>query len=362
MKTTTIFLYSLIILVLFFAACESQEPCVFDATGEIEKPKCPGVNRNDAVVLRIDYERPFSQAPFAQVLLDQSDGKVDLDPAQGVNIRQVNRGRGAAIEIELKGIRIRDEENNYLSQCHVIEEFSEDRTSGGCWFEQTEFENDTSLVRTRLAIAFCLDVSSSLGDDRENVKENALSFAASTLINTDSLSYISLTLFADTVITYPFTNRLSDLQGYIDNFPYPDLNAQTSTRLSDGILAGLSMLDQTQLPVDEKVLVAFTDGNDNGSFQSSLKSDMIRNSDHERYMIGYEGKAEEYSPGYLQSLASSSSGFMEADSERKLKRRFNDISELVASIYTIRYYRSAQDTDGAQPIRVVFYTKEYVVR
>ena len=253
------------------------------------------------------------------------------------------------VVIRIPNIRLSDDDFNYTANCVTIEERDDTRPANDRWFEQTEFKNQEEFSQTRMATQLVVDVSSSLGEDREKVRQYALDFAEQTLAG--GAGFIGLTLFADTVITYPFTNQIGDISAALNSFPYPDLNAQTFTRLSDGILSGLNALESADLEVDDKVLVAFTDGNDNGSNNPTGNQQMIQASEFPRYMIGLKGKGLEYNTNYLKSLASNETFFVEA------------ADELIANIYTVIYNRSTQtfnpDIDEPISLRAIFYATPY---
>ena len=350
------FLLSLLaIAVVTFSGCKKDDPPVTVNANEIPEPDCLDVTAKDAIVLRFDYTNYIGEEPAVKIVPFRTDERVKYDQTEFTPTIKNN-----TMEIRIPNIRLSDDDFNYTAQCVKIEEFDPTRPDNDRWFEQTEFKNQEEFSETNLATMLCLDVSSSLGEDRETVKQYAIDFAEQ-VIGSDS--YVGLTLFADTVITYPFTNQLSDVVTAINTFPYPDLNAQTFTRLSDGIIAGMEALEETEVQVDDKVLVAFTDGNDNGSDNPSANQQRIANSDTRRYMIGLKGKGLEYNTNYLKSLATNNKSFVEADDANELQERFNDINELIASIYTIIYNRSPQnfDPDLDEPIqlRAIFYAKPY---
>ncbi|HMQ47467.1 MAG TPA: VWA domain-containing protein [Saprospiraceae bacterium] len=327
---------------------------------EIPAPECEGVTIDDAIILRFDYTNYAGQQPTVVIDKGSSDDRVIFDTTHYTPVQIDNK-----IVVSIPNIRLSDDEFNYIAECVTIEEFDDTRPSNDRWFVQTEFKNQREFSETKLATMLCLDVSSSLGEDRELVKQYAIDFAEQVYETTSNESYVGLVLFADTVITYPFTNDLDDIIAAINSFPYPDLDAQTFTRLSDGILAGLTALEETNLDVADKVLVAFTDGNDNGSNNPTVNQQTIKESSFRRYMIGLKGKGLEYNTNYLKGLASDDIFFVEAENAIDLQDRFNDINELIANIYTIIYNRSTQTfTEGIdEPIklRAIFYARPYKI-
>jgi hypothetical protein len=361
MKTTSL---KLLLSLFAFAAitlssCRKDDSTPVDTNpNEIPEPSCLGVTSQDAIVLRFDYTNYAGEEPSVEIVTFRTDERIKYDATEFTPTIENN-----TMVIRIPNLRISDDNFNYTAECVTIEEFDETRPGNDRWFEQTEFKNQEEFSETNLATMLCLDVSSSLGEDREKVKQYAIDFAQQIIGGANSDSYVGLTLFADTVITYPFTNQISDIVTAINSFPYPDLNAQTFTRLSDGIIAGLEALDETTVAVDDKVLVAFTDGNDNGSDNPTGNQQAIKNSDTRRYMIGLKGKGLEYNTNYLKSLATNNKFFVEAENADDLQERFNDINELIANIYTIIYNRSPQtfDPDFDDPIqlRAIFYAQPY---
>lgn len=362
MKTFRIVALLSLAAIVTFASCKKDDDDNMPTANvdEIPEPGCIGVTKDDAIVLRFDYTYYQGEEPRVEIVRTRTDERVKFDTTVFFPTVEGNK-----VVIRIPNIRLSDNDFNYTAQCVTIEERDETRPANDRWFEQTEFKNQEEFAQTRMATQLVVDVSSSLGEDREKVKQYALDFAEQTLSSNGGAGYIGLTLFADTVITYPFTNQLSDIATAVNNFPYPDLNAQTFTRLSDGILSGLNALEDAELEVDDKVLVAFTDGNDNGSNNPTGNRQEIQASDFPRYMIGLKGKGLEYNTNYLKSLASNENFFVEAGDANELQERFNDINELIANIYTVIYNRSTQtfnpDIDEPISLRAIFYAMPYKI-
>lgn len=342
---------------LAFSSCKKDEAPNVNRD-EIPQPGCDGVTIRDAIVLRFDYTNYVGEAPTLDIVPNETDKRVQYESTSYTPVQQGNK-----MSLRIPNLRLNDQNFNYIARCVTIEEFDETRPANDRWFEQTEFKSQDEFSSTKLAVHLSLDVSSSLGEDREKVKQYAIEFAGQVLDNSGGNRYVGLTLFADTVVTYPFTNQLSGVINAINSFPYPDLDAQTFTRLSDGIIAGLEALEATDLDVDDKVLVAFTDGNDNGSNNPSGNEQRILSSSIPRYMIGLKGKGLEYNSNYLKDLATNDRYFVEATDATELQKRFNNINELIANIYTVIYNRSTQafDPDLDKPIklRAIFYATPY---
>lgn len=360
MKTLAIYRLPALLIVLFvltFAACKKDDP-VKGNPDEIPYPECEDVTIDDAIILRFEYTNYQGEEPTLTITPDKTDKRVRYDTTRYTPVREGNK-----IVLRIPNIRLSDEDFNYIAQCVTIEEFDASRPSDDRWFEQTEFKDQREFSETKIATMLCLDVSSSLGADREQVKQYAIDFSNQIFETTSNESYVGLVLFADTVISYPFTNDITDIENAINSFPYPDLDAQTFTRLSDGIIAGLEALEAADLDVANKVLVAFTDGNDNGSNNPTTNQQIIRESSFPRYTIGLKGKGLEYNTNYLKSLASNETFFVEANNAFELQKRFNDINELIANIYTIIYNRSTQSftpgVDDPIKLRAIFYAKPY---
>lgn len=364
MKTLTLSFFSISLLsaILLFTACKKDDETKGNPD-EIPYPECDDddITIDDAIILRFEYTNFEGQEPAVTIIPDKTDSRVKYDSTSYTPVREGNK-----MVIRIPNIKLSDRDHNYIARCVTIEEFDATRPADDRWFEQTEFKNQREFAETKIATMLCLDVSSSLGEDREKVKQYAIDFAEQVFTNTTNESYVGLVLFADQVITYPFTNDLADIEAAINSFPYPDLDAQTFTRLSDGILAGLQALEEAELDVADKVLVAFTDGNDNGSNNPTVNLQKIQNSAFPRYMIGLKGKGLEYNSNYLKSLASNETFFVEAQNATELQDRFNDINELIANIYTIIYNRSPQTftpgVDEPVKLRAVFFAKPYKIQ
>jgi hypothetical protein len=360
LRFSPILLLALAVTTLF-NSCKKDDDDNLDVNPlEIPEPDCNDVTIRDAIILRFEYTNYAGQQPTAKIIPANTDNRVKYEATDYTPVQQGNK-----MVIQIPNLRLTDNNFNYIAECVKIEEFDATRPSNDRWFEQTEFKNQRDFSETKIATVLALDLSSSLGEDRETVKDYARDFAQQIFENTGNESFVGLVLFADTVITYPFTNSISDIEEALNTFPAPDLDAQTSTRLSDGIIAGLNALETSSLDVSDKVLVAFTDGNDNGSNNPTVNQQTIMDSPYPRYMIGLKGKGLEYNTNYLKNLASSDIFFAEAENTVELQSKFNDINELIANIYTITYNRSTQTfTEGVDTpikLRAIFYAKPFTV-
>lgn len=158
-------------------------------------------------------------------------------------------------------------------------------------------------------------------------------------------------------------NQIGDILVVFNSFLYFDFNVQIFICLSDGILSGFNVLESVDLEVDDKVLVVFMDGNDNGFNNFIGNQQMIQVLEFLCYMIGLKGKGLEYNINYLKSLVSNEIFFVEVVDVDELQVCFNDINELIVNIYIVIYNWFIQifnlDIDELISLRVIFYVMFY---
>ena len=97
------------------------------------------------------------------------------------------------VDIVIPGVRIRTESSNYEITRIKIEE----KAAGEeCFILQNEFNNAQSSFQTDIATVLVLDMSSSLSENIEELKEYAKNFAT-TVVNSSDNSQVAVVFFSD---------------------------------------------------------------------------------------------------------------------------------------------------------------------
>lgn len=235
----------------------------------------------------------------------------------------------------------------------IIEEFKNNKR----WARQDEFEQSKALLENKLAISLVLDMSSSLGNDVNKVKADAINFCRKFLDSTSAnpssqKAEISLVLFSKNVVTFPFTADLGTLQRNIDSFKSYD----KYSKLYEAMESGIQALDGNSQKFENKVMVTFTDGGDNFTNDPTSVRNRIIPSRYQKYVIGLKGKGDDFEEAQLEELASVSGNYIEADDVDDLQASYNNIYNKLYTTATVIYDRTAQkfNKNYDNPVKVRF--------
>jgi len=268
---------------------------------------------------------PWSQSPFISVN----------------QISTRNNGNGV-VQIIADGIRIQSESRNYEIDTVTVFE-----RKGNKFIIQDEFNNSRTSSRTDIAAVLVLDMSASLGDLVDNLKEYAKSFVEKVASSTPN-SKVAVVFFSgknDIQETRFFgSSDYSLLNDLINNYS----NYQSRTALFQATSRGLTLLDNLNFK-GSKALVVFTDGGDNDSNNPDKLESDIQKSDHLRISIGLKGK--DLDKNNIESIADSKSNAIIANKSEQLKSIFETVAKQVVSVYTLIYERSDQITSDEIEIK-----------
>ncbi len=266
-------------------------------------------------------------------------------------VKKVENG----IDIIIPEVRIRTENNNY-----EITKFSVDETEfeDDCFKNYFELSSDSDTNKTDIATVLVLDMSTSLEDDMNQLKEYAKDFA-NTIVNSSSNSTVAVVFFSgrNTVKKTKFykSSDISELDIEIENYK----DYQNRTALYQATLEGIELLEAFDFE-GEKSIVVFTDGGDNDSNNpKSLLSD-IQNSTINKFVIGLRGK--DFDEENLETIANQGGNFIVADNIGDLENIFKIVGRGVISVYELRYNRSDQILSQNEAIRVRFSIKSIPIK
>ena len=301
----------------------------------------PVTGSSDTVILYGTYTYWAGQAPT--FLVDS------MYPASAVTygtVTAIPNNSTQRVDVTVNSVRITV---NGVKRSATGFSIEEQHSNNPTWFIQQEFGAANTSVNSKLATVLVLDMSTSLGSDVYRVKSSADSFANKYLQN--QTGSLALVLFSQDIYKYDFSTSSSYVTGTINSYTL----YQNATTLYGAVLAGLSMLDTFSASVDEKVLIAFTDGGDNNTSSPTAAVNSIQQSPHTRYSIGLIGKGD-YDAASLKSIATTDQNFVQASNISELNSKFSEILTKISTISRIQYSRTNQTftmgMDAATHVRI----------
>jgi len=254
---------------------------------------------------------------------------------------------GNRIRVLIRNVRLKLGGQGYIIDSFNIQELN---NVDNQWHVQAEFQTTDTSNLTKLVTVLVLDMSSSIGADLSTLKYDAKDFCNTYLShNTGS---IALVLFNNGIYSYDFSTSANYVNNIIDTFS----NIKDFTTLYGAVETGLSMLDTFSQPVDNKVLIAFTDGGDNNTNSPNTALNSIKASPRDRYAIGVIGQTDYNSDALSNYIASAPSNFVQASNYSSLQNAFDKIYSLISSISQIEYDRTPQtftnNVDAAIQVRI----------
>ena len=280
-----------------------------------------------------NYSNVDGNSPLFEIAPSMTDSEIFYDGIVEYG------GIAPKVELIMNNLSVFSQQENYYIDALVVEE-----QVNGEWIWYPEFEVEFGNL-TQLGVMLVLDVSSSLGDDFEDVLAYAVEFVEIVIENTPE-AQIGVVSFSTNVDIFPPTTNISDVESYIYG-----LDMEEYTRMYDAVEAGIEQLNQ--LDVDGRALVTFTDGRDNlsNAIPADLVSDMneygIRS-----YTMGLEGKGG-VNETVLQQLAVNGD-YRLTSSKNDLRSIFQFFAESVSNVYQVIYRRNNQPITTPRLIRYQF--------
>ena len=210
-----------------------------------------GLPTSAAFDLFLNYTKPSTGVPTIEVDRRRTDDVISV-PEEGQALEN-NSTDKRLVDISIANISISSRAGNF-----VIDSVEHAELRGGEYRGDSEFRSEFTEL-TRLAVVLVLDVSESLAEQFATLQAFAKQFVAEIKRN-DPDAQIAVVAFADQVMQLPFTSDATVVAAYIDG-----LRQGRFTNLRDGVAAGLDLLLDSDLNVNGRSIVTFTDGNDNSS-------------------------------------------------------------------------------------------------
>ncbi|MEM1001546.1 MAG: vWA domain-containing protein [Bacteroidota bacterium] len=327
MKTSYCFVLALLFLVCFSCSNDDDSP-----------PACPGQGIIGNETLSYTYFNSGTPNVTSQPISE--GGSIFYENAFA---QPVNNG----VDIVIPGVRIRTDDSNFEITRIKIEE----KTIGDeCFVVQNEFNNAQTSFQTDIATVLVLDMSSSLSDNINELKDYAKNFAT-TVVNSSDDSTVAVVFFSDRdnifATNFYTADNIQQLINIIDVYS----GFAERTALYEAVQTGIELLENLNFD-GIKSLVAFTDGGDNDSNNPSALLAQINSSEIEKFAIGLRG-ADFQSAG-LEAIVNENSNFVVADNIIALENIFRIVAKGVVSIYEIRYTRSDQLLSEDETIEIRF--------
>jgi hypothetical protein len=248
-------------------------------------------------------------------------------------------------KIVIDGIRINSKWKNFSlvsdEQKKIKIEERTDETPK--WREQSEFSNVSTIGRSKVACVLVLDMSTSVKDNIEQIKEYAKTFI-DVIVQTSSDSKIAVVFFSgkQNIVETDFygSTTINTLKSLINNFN--DLHDRTA--LYDATIKGISKLKNLSFN-GAKSLVVFSDGGDNDSDFPTQKIEQIQNDEINKTIIALKGSDyDRIAKNSSKSLVKEKSDFIVAKNIDDLDKVFKHVASQLTSVYRLVYNKSQQST------------------
>lgn len=253
------------------------------------------------------------------------------------SVQAVNLGNGT-VRISIDGVR-----SKYKIP-HVMDTIKVQEKKSGKWEKQDEFQNNVSPFKSAVSAVLVLDISTSIGNNIEDLKQYAKDFIDE-IFKANKNSEIAIIMFSKNIQSssfYSYANKQL-LLDFIDN----NKNYEERTTLYEACLTGINMLNANNKN-KVKAEIIFTDGGDNNTDNPDSKLASIQKSSITRYSIGVDGK--DFQKQTLKDICTEDN-WVKARNYDNLKKVFKEVSYLVSNVYRIEYDRSDQTLESSIDIR-----------
>lgn len=271
------------------------------------------MNTPDSTIFRIVSIRPDSSIRYTSVYAYKITGSTN------------------EVAIVLDSVRLILGEDHYSVDSLIVEE----RRKLDDWNKDTEFFISPPEKLTKIAVVLVLDVSESLGNKFDDIKDMAKDFISSVFENS-RFAMVGVVAFATDISVREISDDPAIVNAFIDS-----TSSGRFTKLYDAMLVGTEMLNAIpSWQVDELALVTFTDGiNNYGVADSSMVKEALNNI--KSYVVGFQGEENHINKKVLKYLADEGA-FRVAYSMTDLQVIFDTFSNAITEIYQIYYQRNDQ--------------------
>ncbi|MFC4633176.1 VWA domain-containing protein [Dokdonia ponticola] len=263
---------------------------------------------------------------------------------------------GSRFNFEFSGVTFIQGENVFEIDNIISQRFDENE-----WQQDSENFLDFEPSKS-LDIVLVLDVSSSLGQNLQDIKISAIS-VLSQIFNNNMNAKVAIVKFSRGHIVEQLSSNQFELQQFISqNTEYNDqelggglyiLENQNETALYEAMLEGIHILQNSN--ARGQGLITFTDGANNFQFdpQNSDRSiviDALNASEIRSYTVGFVGNADEVNDQALTELAINGN-FSKPSSIDELNEVFTVFSNSVGAVYDLIYDTNNAPFNGPKTYR-----------
>lgn len=291
---------------------------------------------------------------YLQINEKQTAGPIHIEKEAKVEVAP-----GARLDFIFSGVTFSD--NNKV---YEIENIVTQTLTDGVWSSDTENYLKKDFAKS-LDIVLVLDVSASLGENRDAVKTSAVEMVNKILTdkpNTKvavikfSRGHVASSLSSDkTMLTNFITNNSSYTDVVLGGGTY-DLEGKSETALYEAMVKAATILDESD--AKGKGMITFTDGKNNFQFSpiydnKEVVVNKLKASGINSYTIGFIGNSNEIVASTLEDLAVRGN-FSIAKNLSEVTRVFQQFSNSVSAIYDLSYNTNNATFSGQRQLRFLF--------
>lgn len=257
------------------------------------------------------------------------------------------------VNLKFNNIRIKDNLGTYKIESEIVTQ----ENVGGVWKGDSEnflFQKSSNS----LDIALVLDESTSLGSDRDIVKQRAIDFIVKTAEVIPNVRF-AIILFSTNIKNYPLQSAALAKATVEQQY---GITSDNATKLYEAMDKGIDRLVASN--AEGKALVSFTDGKSNFFSQPKYETpDYIIGrlktvTSISSFTIGLDGKGD-LQKDILKDLALNGGISKISPNISELEKVFNKIANSVTSIYTLTYDTNNARTSSNKQLRFIFKTRLY---
>ncbi len=236
------------------------------------------------------------------------------------------------------------------------------KTETGTWILDDENDFDPADSKS-LDIILVLDVSGSLENNIDNVKNSAIDMIRQILFDNKD-ARIGVVKFSEGKVSENFSSNLTTLANFIrlpSQYTSPitsetyHLESRDATGLYEAILEGIALLETSS--AKGQGIITFTDGTNN--YQENANNNVsnvvitaLNNTNVKHYTIGFTGNQGSIDETILSNLAINGQ-YASANSISNLKEVFTRFSNNIATIYDFVYETNKSPFNGEREFRLL---------
>lgn len=330
--------YSLItFLLLLFTGCDNDD----DSETPIEETADAIIYadfKNDGITQSLTLDTSMTQGPV------QIENEVTFTE------------NGTRFSFEFSGVTFIEGSSVYEINKIITQKYEEDE-----W--QLDNENFLGYEPSKsLDIVLVLDVSSSLGDNLQEVKQGAISVLRQIFADNSNVK-VAVVKFSRGYVSTQLSSNFTELSQFISNVTIQPnevlgesnyiLENKNETALYEAMLEGIDILKNSN--ARGQGLITLTDGANN--FQENPDNadrqvvvDGLNSSDIRSYTIGFVGNGDGVNDQALEDLAVNGK-FSKPSSVAELNQVFTSFSNSVAAVYDLIYNTNNAPFNGAKTFR-----------